>query len=597
MAKGKGKRSNILRTIFTKICGAFLGFIIIILGLAYGLYSVGIATIKGQLQKELSVQNANFSESLRTELERITLLQYDLINDWDLKKLTLDIPIYTDYEKSEMILNIKNRIVPIQTSSKLVQEIKVIIPAIDQYIGTRMVSQIDDHIRRIIDEYEKNCHTHILYHEGECMILISYPQLYNMTNRKMQFMLQTTLSERAINSYLREQRQKRDGSVFLVSEEQKMVIGEENEAFQEAVRNCIREKEVEEGKPHPEERKTLFLDGKIDGKSYFIVYTDIGFQDLRLVNCVAADAVFGELKNYRLWMMAFASVSVIAVFLFAIYIRKEIHQPLHELMEGFREVKAGNLDIRVEHRQEDEFRYIYDDFNDMLLRLNSLIDQQYKQKILIQKSELKQLQAQINPHFLFNSFLILSNRIDMGDMEFAADFSRQLGYFFRFITKNKSSIIPLKEEVEHACIYCNIQYVRFASRMDMERAELPEDCESIPVPRLILQPILENMFLYTLEVIDYRGFLKVSYEKNNEFLDIVFEDNGDTVSEEKLESMRKMLEEHENGETTALINIHERLRLAYDERCGLQFDRSSYGGIRVTVRILRDGDKMRWNDY
>ena len=163
MAKGKGKRSNILQTIFTKICGAFLGFIIIILGLAYGLYSVGIATIKGQLQKELSVQNANFSESLRTELERITLLQYDLINDWDLKKLTLDIPIYTDYEKSEMILNIKNRIVPIQTSSKLVQEIKVIIPAIDQYIGTRMVSQIDDHIRRIIDEYEKNCHTHILY--------------------------------------------------------------------------------------------------------------------------------------------------------------------------------------------------------------------------------------------------------------------------------------------------------------------------------------------------------------------------------------------------------------------------------------------------
>ena len=376
-----------------------------------------------------------------------------------------------------------------------------------------------------------------------------------------------------------------------------MVIGEENEAFQEAVRNCIREKEVEEGKPHPEERKTLFLDGKIDGKSYFIVYTDIGFQDLRLVNCVAADAVFGELKNYRLWMMAFASVSVIAVFLFAIYIRKEIHQPLHELMEGFREVKAGNLDIRVEHRQEDEFRYIYDDFNDMLLRLNDLIDQQYKQKILIQKSELKQLQAQINPHFLFNSFLILSNRIDMGDMEFAADFSRQLGYFFRFITKNKSSIIPLKEEVEHACIYCNIQYARFASRMDMERAELPEDCESIPVPRLILQPILENMFLYTLEVIDYRGFLKVSYEKNNEFLDIVFEDNGDTVSEEKLESMRKMLEEHETGETTALINIHERLRLAYDERCGLQFDRSSYGGIRVTVRILRDGDKMRWNDY
>lgn len=595
----KKQKSMIHKTIFTKICGVFLIIILIILGLAYGLYSMGMAKIKEQLQKELSLQNAGFSESLGTELDRITLLQYDLINDWDLKKLTLDIPIYSDYEKSEMILNIKNRIVPIQTSSKLVQEIKVVIPAIGQYIGTKMVSEIDGRTMQIIEKYEKNYHTHILYDEGECLILISYPQLYYQTGRRMQFMLQTTLSERAINSYLEKQLADREGSVFLVSEEQNMVLGEGEggEAFREAVQGCIREKEEREGKPKPEERTTRFLNGNIDGKTYFIVYTDIGFQDLRLVNCVAEDAVFGELKNYRIWMILFAVFSFSAVLVFAAYIRKEIHQPLHELMEGFLAVKGGNLDIRVEHSREDEFRYIYDDFNDMLLRLNTLIDQQYRQKILVQKSELKQLQAQINPHFLFNSFLILSNRIDMGDMEFAADFSRQLGYFFRFITKNKRNIIPLADEVEHACIYCNIQYARFSSRMDMEIMELPERFWGILVPRLILQPILENLFVYTLEVIDYRGFLKLSYAEEGEFLDIVFEDNGNTVTEEKLKSMEDMLNNHENRETTALINIHERLRLAYDERCGLRFERSGYGGIKVSVRIIKDGEKMRWKEY
>ena len=589
MRENKEKREFLHSTIFVKMCGVFFVIIIVIFSLAYGLYSWGVGKIKEQILTDLTVQNTNFSNNLITEIDRITLLQCELINDWDLKKLTLNTSYYTEFEKSKMMLNVLYRITPIHSSSKLVQEIKVIIPSINKYIGTKMSSEIDEATRKVIEISKESTHKLITYEQGEFMILIANPLLYHKTNQPLQFLLQTTLSKRAILYYLKDLNIEEDGSVFLLSESHDMLIGEEEkESFNEQIRKAIELKEAERIAQSEDEETSLsthYLTQNIQGKPYYIVYTNMGLQDIRVVKCISERAVFGELRNYNELMIVFIIISVIGVILFAFYMRKIIHQPLHALMDSFKEVKAGNLKIKIEHQHKDEFLYIYDDFNDMINKLDDLINQQYKQKILIQKSELKQLQAQINPHFLYNSFLILSNRIDAGDNEFAAEFCRQLGIFFRFITKNKSSFIFLKDEVEHAYTYCKIQYARFSKRMDLSLEELPEQYAMFKVPRLILQPILENMFLYTLEVIDYQGFLKVSFQENAPYLDIVFEDNGNTVTEEKLENMRNLLIHNENKEITGLINIHKRLQLAFNEQCGLSFDRSAYGGLKITVRI------------
>lgn len=595
--KQKGISFN---SIFVKMCGVFFAIIIIILTLAFGLYSWGTTKIKEQIQNDLKVQNMNFSTSFITEIERISILQYGLINDWDLKKLTLNTPYYTEYEKSKMKINVLNRIMAIQTSSKLVQDIKVIIPAINQYIGTNMINDIDKDTQEVIDMHQNDKCKLFTYTQDKCMILIAYPHLYQKTNNDLQFLLQTTLSNRAIKEYLGDLITERNGRAFLLSEEYDMVIGEEKKEqkeFYNEVRKYIQVSEDMVNIDNKKENETFFLTKKIDGEKYFIVYTNIGIQDIKVVRCISEEAVFGELTNYKIFMVAFALISVFSVVIFSIYMRKVIHRPLHELMNGFLQIKSGNLNIKIDHQYKDEFRYIYDNFNDMIYQLNDLINQQYKQKILIQKSELKQLQAQINPHFLYNSFLILSNRIDTGDIEFATEFSRQLGLFFRFITKNKSSFTQLEDEVEHAYTYCNIQYARFSKRMDMELEELDQMYAQVQVPRLILQPILENIFIYTLEVIDYHGFLKISYKEQDCFLDIIFEDNGNTVTDEKIVGMRDMLIHNENMEITGLINIHKRLQIAYDEQCGLSFERSTYGGLKTTVRILKKGVNSGWKDY
>ncbi|PIB49060.1 hypothetical protein AOA60_29080, partial [Pseudomonas sp. 2822-17] len=119
--------------------------------------------------------------------------------------------------------------------------------------------------------------------------------------------------------------------------------------------------------------------------------------------------------------------------------------------------EKGGLDQPIEHSKKDEFGFLYDRYNKMMRRLKVLIDQDYKQKMMMQKAELKQLQSQINPHFLYNSFFILNSLAKIEDTERIELFTNMLGEYFRFITKNGESEVPLVDEIKHARTYTEIQ--------------------------------------------------------------------------------------------------------------------------------------------
>ena len=94
------------------------------------------------------------------------------------------------------------------------------------------------------------------------------------------------------------------------------------------------------------------------------------------------------------------------------------------------------FDIHIDHNQRDEFGYLYDRLNQLTQRLQNLIEQDYKRQMMIQRAELKQLQSQINPHFLYNSFFILHSMAKVGDLERIEEFTLMIGEYFRFITRN-----------------------------------------------------------------------------------------------------------------------------------------------------------------
>ena len=321
----------------------------------------------------------------------------------------------------------------------------------------------------------------------------------------------------------------------------------------------------------------------MDGRHYLVNVTESQyFGDL--VQYCSEEVVLRSLRNYRQQMLWFPLLALACAMFFASYTEKLVNRPLGELYVALRKLEEGDLSIRITHKAKDEFEYIYEGFNHMVLYLSQTIDEVYVQKNLVAQAQFRQVQAQINPHFLYNSFFLLNGRIHRGDYRGAEQLTNYLGTYFRYITRNESDIACLREELEHAEAYARIQENRFSSRMELIWEKLPRDWEEILIPRLTVQPVLENAFKYALEKKEEDGILRVYYRREDGMRHIFVEDNGDTSDAVIAEMNRKLSGEYQ-GEITGIVNVDRRLKSYYKRNIGLSIRRGEAGGVLVDIML------------
>lgn len=171
--------------------------------------------------------------------------------------------------------------------------------------------------------------------------------------------------------------------------------------------------------------------------------------------------------------------------------------------------------------------------------------------------------------------------------EEAYHMSDTLGLYFQYITRNSQEYMPLNQEYRHAMLYCEIQKLRFEGRVCVETDDLPEEYSGILVPKLIIQPILENAFNYGLRDKVADGLLKVTVSGNNSELLISIEDNGEELSDTKLQEIQINLKTAATGnspqEMTGILNIQRRLRIYSDDSGYLTASRSNLGGLCIQL--------------
>jgi two-component system sensor histidine kinase YesM len=267
-----------------------------------------------------------------------------------------------------------------------------------------------------------------------------------------------------------------------------------------------------------------------------------------------------------------------------------IHKPLHKLILGFKALGEDNdFHMRVASSESPDFSYLYNAFNKMAEQLYKLIYQDYYHGMLLQKANLKQLQAQINPHFLYNSYFMLYRMIKSEQHEESKIVAKELGTYFQYITRNDADAVTLLDEFTHAKIYSNIQSVRFGNRIRVEFAELPGNFARFEVPKLVLQPIVENAFNYGLENKVSDGLLKVGFTDRTTSLVITVEDNGESLTDEALAEIQGKFAvsgiDGMQGEITGLVNIYRRLQIFFKRDDVLSVSRSPLGGMSVQVFI------------
>ncbi len=569
-------------TVFLRLAITFLLVTAPIYAIGISIHNWGVRSVRTELNNSMIAQATFYLSGLETEMQRIKLLQYDCVTDDNLNDLTYAAPIMDDYSKVQAMLRLQQRLHSIKNSSRYIKDVSVSITGLNKTISAMdgVKWALDDQAAQSL-HYPLLSSSSQLSYDGQTLYS-NVANLYSNTAMgQFAFLITVRLSRQVLEEDLA---LLGTGSrvLFLTNAAGDFFFLDKAEGVQR------------------DQMGVALLDqaGRQKSGSYFqtiararhvAVYATNDYLDLTLAQYIPESEALSSIKDYQAWFWLYSIVSVAIILLFSVSLYSLIHKPLRNLVLAFKKVESGNFDIHIDYSHRDEFRYLYGGFNGMVKNLGALIDQVYKQKILMQNAQLKQLQAQINPHFLYNTFFILYSMAEAEDNQSVMLFLKQLGNYFKYITRSGEDEVPLSREVEHARIYADIQQLRFSNRIRIEFEELPELFGDMRVPRLIIQPLLENAFKYGLEAKESNGFLRVSFGTEGGKLLVIVDDNGG-VTAQGLEQLQGSLGDHApEVEVTGTINIHRRLRLRFGASSGLRVSVNEHGGLRAELIIDLEG--------
>ncbi len=569
--------------IFSRLIVTFFILMIPLYFIGISIYNWGITTVKIEISNSKVSQINVYMDNLEKEIQRIKNQQSDCLLGDDLNRLANSHLFMDDYDKSYYMLKLQQRLNAIKNSSVYIENAFAIIPSIHKNIsGTGSISDIREEDSEMISVIDNSTLSQITYINNELYINAAFPTYYaNLKSIKPLYAILIKISSNELRKALKQfNSYNGSGTLFLNPEKQFVLdLSQNNNSISYIEKYITNQLETQDmGK------NTI----SVNGEKYIVVYKYSQFLGLTLCNFIPESQMFQSLNKYRMWVWIFSISSVIILVIFSYFLYRFIQRPLKKLIKAFNRLESGDLSFFIKHNYEDEFSYLYDHFNGMLQKLNLMIEQTYKQKIMVQHAELKQLQAQINPHFLYNSFFILYTMTRRGEYDTLEKFALQIGEYFQFITRNVNDEISLIREISHAQTYCDIQTIRFSNRIKVEFGEFLNTAYSyLKVPRLIIQPIIENAFEHGLENKEENGLLQVKFDILEHHLFIIVEDNGEEVSDPDIDEInRRINEAGDEIEATGIINIHRRIRLKFGNQSGLIVSRGSIGGLKVVIKIF-----------
>lgn len=537
----------------------------------------GSKNVKQEIEDSLSSRADLYMEMLDNDLESILFSLQDFVVNDDALGLGMAVSVMSDMEKTQAILRLKERMDNLSRSSNFIKEAAISIPLIDRTISSNADSITDfdrEQFQGLLQKVSPR-DMPFLQWQNRLFIPLVYPP--GSMGIPPLFVVAVEISKPELNSTLARFSNK-GGGVMLVGLSDNQVIASAFDIPDELY--AKRSELMKESKGNSLQTVT------IEGDSYLVAREDSDTSGMSLIMYVPAKNVNPALQTHRYWLIVLSIASAIIVIIFSIGIYRMIHRPLIRLLHSFRRIEKGELNLTLQYPLKDEFGYLYGRFNAMAKQLNILVHEVYEQKYRAQLSELRHLQSQINPHFLYNTYFILYRMAQLEDNENVIRLTKHLGEYFQFITRDGAEEVSLEKEIHHARTYTEIQTIRFSPRIEANFGDLPEGLENRLVPRLILQPIIENAYNHSLEKRSKGGWLNVEMDVYGEHLVITVEDNGQQLTPDKLEEMRNRLQSYdEPAESTGMLNVHRRLKIKYGEAGGLRLSTGERGGLKVEIVI------------
>ncbi len=312
----------------------------------------------------------------------------------------------------------------------------------------------------------------------------------------------------------------------------------------------------------------------------------------RIVAVSFVEEVIAEgLQNCIYLLAALLMLVLIAALFSSIVLSNLLSKPIKRLSSAMGAFEKNAADfVFVPVGGSSEITSLSDSFGQMVLRIQELMTKVRKEEIILRKTELRALQAQINPHFLYNTLDSISWMCEDGRNKEAVEMVNALARLFRISISKGHELIPIEKEVEHAKSYLQIQKFRYKNQFEYY-FEVEEQCRQYYCNKITLQPIIENAIYHGLNRMIEEGVIGIRIYEDGD--DVVFSvsDNGVGMTEEQC----RMILEKENGRETGIgmKNVNDRVKIYFGEQYGMSVQSEPDEGTTVSIRM----PKIREDTY
>lgn len=311
----------------------------------------------------------------------------------------------------------------------------------------------------------------------------------------------------------------------------------------------------------------------------------IGYTGWKLVMVSSLSSI--QKENMKIYQLIFSFLCLAGILMLGVdvILIQKITKPVSRLHQAIQSFGVGKLDVRVDETGIGEISSLEQGFNQMAGEIQELMDRSISQEQEKRHMERRLLQAQISPHFLYNTLDSIIWMIQGKQYEGAGKMVSLLARFFRVALSKGKDIIPLRQEVEHATSYLSIQNIRFQDKFDFE-LNIDESLMEYLCPKITIQPILENAIYHGVENMFGDGEIILSIQEHGEDICIEVSDNGEGMTEEQVEKIlhHDIRKTSGKGSGVGVYNVDSRIKLLYGENYGISIQSELDEG--TTVKIL-----------
>jgi len=421
--------------------------------------------------------------------------------------------------------------------------------------------------------------------QGQSMLAIRFYEPADTPNENAIIVLEKNWGER--KKYFKDLGLLNNGSIVMINDASEILMSFRNE-------NAIGDENiVRSGK----------LNGKLTNQSGVFQIEEYGvlkniFYDKSIgLGCtllyIAGTDFFSDNTHGTYNVILFSSLllmllNVLIVFLF----NNKVYRPITNIENALHAIVTGETELKLENVKEGNELYpLYNDLNALTDRLKRLIDSEYTASLMKKQAEIDALQSQINPHFLYNTLESIRGQAIEEGVTGIEKMVKALADIFRYSITNKNAMVTLEEELKNIDNYLNIQQFRFNNKFIVIK-NIEEDTKKCLIPKLIIQPLIENAIIHGLETKEEKGTIKITARSTADSVIINVEDDGEGIDKEKLDVISECLAYGVNLKETkdikvglGLININERIKLIFDGTYGLNLYSIKNIGTNAELRI------------